>query len=202
MLHVEMDADGQTRRMGYAPYLDYRPLAEDEPGWQHILARPECTWIKGNLEEKAKTYAIREIVPEHLKEVRDAGLELIGKTRAAVQDRLTKEIAHWDRRAEELKAQEQAGKQGARLNSGEARRRADDMRARLDNRRQELELEALISPLPPVVLGGVLVVPKGLIDLMQGRAPAMVDAESREEQNGHCSEGPRDRHGNRTEDGL
>ena len=176
MLHVEMDADGQTRRMGYAPYLDYRPLAEDEPGWQRILARPECVWIRGNLEEEAKTYVIREIVPEHLGEVRDARLELIAKTRAAVQDRLTKEIAHWDRRAEELKAQEQAGKKGARLNSGEARRRADDMRARLDRRRQELELEALISPLPPVVLGGVLVVPKGLIDLMKGHAPAMVDA--------------------------
>ena len=45
--------------------------------------------------------------------------------------------------------------QGARLNSGETRKRADDMRARLDSRPQELELEALISPLPPVALGGV-----------------------------------------------
>ena len=138
----------------------------------------ECAWIKGDLEKQAKTYAIREIVPEHLGEIREAGLELIEKTRAAVQDRLTKEIAHWDRRAEELKAQEQAGKQGARLNSGEARRRADDMRARLDSRLQELELEALISPFPPVVLGGVLVVPKGLIDLMKGRTPEAGDAKS------------------------
>lgn len=178
MLHVEMDADGQTRQMGYAPYLDYRPLAEDEPSWQDILARPECAWIKGDLEEKAKTCAIGEIVPEHLDEIRGARLELIEKTRAAVQDRLTKEIAHWDRRAEELKAQERAGKQGARLNSGEARRRADDMRTRLDRRLQELELEALISPLPPVALGGVLVVPKGLIDLMKGRVPEAGDAQS------------------------
>ncbi len=178
MLHVEMDADGQTRQMGYAPYLDYRPLAEDEPSWQDILARPECAWIKGDLEEKAKTCAIREIVPEHLGEIRDASLELIEKTRAAVQDRLTKEIAHWDRRAEELKAQERAGKQGARLNSGEARRRADDMRTRLDRRLQELELETLISPLPPVALGGVLVAPKGLIDLMKGRIPEADDAQS------------------------
>ena len=178
MLHVEMDADGKTRQMGYAPYLDYRPLAEDEPSWQDILARPECAWIKGNLEEQAKTYAIGKIVPEHLDEIRGARLELIEKTQAAVQDRLTKEIAHWDYRAEELKAQEQAGKQGARLNSGEARRRADDMRTRLDRRLQELELESLISPLPPVVLGGVLVVPKGLIALMKGRVPEAGDAQS------------------------
>ena len=31
MLYVEMDADGHTRHLQYAPYLDYRPLAEGEP---------------------------------------------------------------------------------------------------------------------------------------------------------------------------
>ncbi len=178
MLHVEMDADGQTRRMGCAPYLDYRPLAEGEPSWRRILERPECAWVRSDLEEKAKAYAIGKIVPEHLGEIREARLELIDKTRAAVQDRLTKEIAHWDRRAEELKAQERAGKQGARLNSGEARKRADDMRARLGRRLRELDLEAVISPLPPVARGGALVVPKGLIDQMLGRPPEAGDAQS------------------------
>ena len=170
MLHVEMDADGRIRHMGYAPYLDYRPLAGDEPEWRRILERPECAWIQGPLEEQAKAYAIEKVVPGHLEDVRGDRLALIAKTRAAVQDRLTKEIAHWDRRAEELKAQERAGKQGARLNSGEARRRADDMRGRLDNRLRELDLEAVISPLPPVVRGGALVAPRGLIERMQGRA--------------------------------
>lgn len=65
------------------------------------------------------------------------------------------------------KLQEQAGKVGARLNSGEARRRADNLRARLQKRLEELRLEAQISPLPPVVLGGLLVIPKGLIDAMR-----------------------------------
>ena len=54
-------------------------------------------------------------------------LALIAKTEAAVKDRLTKEITYWDHRAEELKLQEQAGKPNARLNSGEARKRADDL---------------------------------------------------------------------------
>ena len=97
---------------------------------------------------------------------------LIAKTEAAVKDRLTKEINYWDHRAEELKLQEQAGKTGARLNSGEARKRADMLQARLRKRLEELKLEAQISPLPPVVLGGLLVVPKGLVDAMCGREPA------------------------------
>ena len=172
MLYVELDADGVTRHVHYAPYLDYRPLAEDDPGVASILDRPECAWIDRELEKKAEGYAVANVVPEHLTEVRTARLALIAKTEAAVKDRLTKEINYWDHRAEELKVQEQAGKTGARLNSGEARRRADTLQARLRKRLEELKLEAQISPLPPIVLGGLLVIPKGLIDAMGGREAA------------------------------
>jgi len=86
-----------------------------------------------------------------------------------VKDRLTKEITYWDHRAEQLKLQEQAGKPNARLNSGEARKRADNLQGRLQKRLEELKLEAQISPLPPVVLGGLLVVPMGLINAMIGQ---------------------------------
>ena len=44
-----------------------------------------------------------------------------------MKDRLTKEITYWDHRAEQLKLQEQAGKPNAKLNSGEARKRADEL---------------------------------------------------------------------------
>ena len=169
MLYVELDADGVTRHVHYAPYLDYRPLAEDDPGLEQILERPQCAWIARDMEKKAQGYAVANVVPEHLAEVRDAKLALITKTEVAVKDRLTKEITYWDHRAEQLKLQEQAGKTGARLNSGEARKRADTMQTRLQKRLEELRLEAQISPLPPVVLGGLLVVPKGLIDEIRGR---------------------------------
>ena len=166
MLYVEMDSPGATRNVHYAPYLDYRPLTAEEPTCETILDRPECKWIKRELEQKAQGYAIANIVPEHLAEVRSRKLELIAKTEAAVKDRLTKEITHWDHRAEELKLQEQAGKPNARLNSGEARKRADNLQGRLHKRLEELKLEANISPLPPVILGGLLVVPIGLIKAM------------------------------------
>ena len=169
MLYVELDAEGAARHMHYAPYLDYRPLAEDDPGPERIIDRPECAWIDRDMENKAQGYAVAKVVPEHLAEVRDAKLALIARTEAAVKDRLTKEITYWDHRAEQLKAQEQAGKTGARLNSGEARKRADNLQARLHKRLEELRLEARIAPLPPVVLGGLLVVPKGLVDEIAGR---------------------------------
>ncbi len=169
MLYVEIDAAGNARHLHYAPYLDYRPLAQDEPSVEAILERPECAWINREMEQGAQSYAVAHVVPEHLAQVRDPKRALIAKTEAAVKDRLTKEISYWDHRAEQLKLQEKAGASGARLNSDEARKRADTLQARLHKRLQELQLEAQLSPLPPVVLGGLLVVPQGLVDAMVGR---------------------------------
>ena len=81
-----------------------------------------------------QAYAVADVVPEHLTEVRAAKLALIAKTEAAVKDRLTKELA----------LEEGAGKTGAHLNSGEARRRADMLQRRLQKRLQELKRDAQI----------------------------------------------------------
>ncbi len=169
VLYVELDADGVTRHLHYAPYLDHRPLADGEPAVDTILARHECAWIGRDLEAKAQGHAVAHVVPEHLAEVRDARVALVAKTEAAVKDRLTKEISYWDHRAEQLKLEEEVGKTGARLNSGEARRRADTLQVRLQKRLADLKRDGQIAPRPPVVLGGLLVVPRGLIDKMAGR---------------------------------
>ena len=176
MLYIELDADGATHHVNYAPYLDYRPLAKGEPTVEAILNRPECTWITRELEKKAQGHAIVNVVPEHLAEVRGPKLKLIAKTEAAVKERLTKEITYWDHRAEQLKLLEQAGRTGNRLNSGEARKRADLLQGRLQKRLEDLKLEAQISPLPPVVLGGMLIVPKGLLTAMTGQGAAISTA--------------------------
>src|SRR5574337_1094818 len=172
MLYVEADAAGQARHLHYAPYLDYRPLLPTEPAAAAILARPEGAWIGSGLEQQAMRHAIAHVVPEHLQEVRGQRLAWIDKTRAAVKDRLTKEIAYWDLRAQQIQQQEANGRANARLNSQEARRRADELQARLQKRLQQLDLEAHITAVPPVLVGGVVVVPAGLLAVMAGRSPA------------------------------
>ena len=169
VLYVEMEVNGTTRHLYYAPYLDYRPLADDEPDVATLLAQPEAAWITRELESRAQGHAITQVVPEHVREVRERRLGWVDKTRTAVKDRLTKEIAYWDHRAEQLKLQKQAGRAGARLNAQEARRRADDLQARLSRRLADLDREAQISALPPVVLGAVAVMPLGLVAQVAGR---------------------------------
>lgn len=166
MQFVEIDAEGHARHAGHAPYLDYRPLRDEE---KDLLAPVlDQAWLAGDVESLAVSHAVRELVPQHFEEVRRRKAELVAKTMAAVKDRLTKEINHWDHRAEELKLQEQAGRVNARINSAKARQRADELQARLQKRMRELEEEGNLSPLPPVVLGGVLVVPGGFLARLKG----------------------------------
>ncbi len=172
ILCLELDAAGNKHHIHYAPYLDYRPVAADEPGIAEILARPECAWITPEVEQQARAHAIARAVPAHIEEVRGERQRRVDKTRAAVKERLKREIHHWDHRANQLKEQEAAGKVNARLNSQEARRRADDLDGRLRQRTAELDLEALISALPPVVVGGLVIVPAGLLAAMAGQSLA------------------------------
>lgn len=162
MQFVEINAAGETKSVGSAPFLNYEPLVD---GYKSVIESILNTdWLRGDLESSIRAYAAQTLVPKHLQEVKTRREESIAKTEAAVRDRLTKEIQYWDRRAEDLKAQEQAGKTNARLNSDLARRRADDLQARLQKRMEELEQERHISAAPPVVLGGALIIPAGLLD--------------------------------------
>jgi len=165
---VEMDANGRAKMAGYAPYLDYRPITDEER--RLVESELAASWLRDNVEEKAVSYAIEHLVPKHFGEVKRFREELVAKTAAAVKDRLTKEINYWDHRAEELKAQEQAGRVNARLNSAKARERANELEGRLRRRLEELEQEQRLSPLPPVVVGGALVVPIALIRRLKGES--------------------------------
>ena len=165
MQFVEIDEHKLARTAGYAPYLDYRPLNEDERNLlPDILS---AGWLKEDLEAQATGYAIENLVAEHLEEVRSRKEKLLTRMEAAVKDRLTKEIAYWDHRAEDLRLQEQAGKT-PKLNSAMARRRADDLQQRLEKRMAELAGERLLSPAAPLIIGGALIVPIGLVNKLKG----------------------------------
>lgn len=178
MQYVEIDEEGNTQNAGYAPYLNYRPLREQEqPFIDPVL---EQGWRSNDLESQATKYAIAHLMPEHLREVKQRKEELIIKTMKAVRERLTKEIYYWDQQAEQLKQQEAAGKVNAKINSAKARARADELESRLQRRLTELEQERKLSPLPPVVVGGALVIPIGFLQRVQGRRQSAAELFARE----------------------
>jgi superfamily II DNA or RNA helicase len=157
---VEVDETGKFRDAGMAPYLDYRGASDGERS--ALTPVVEGEWLKKEWEHDVMGFALRDLVPPHVAEVKRQRLALLDKVEGEVRARLQKEINYWDHRAEDLKAQESAGKktklpwQNAR---DRAERLADRLRARLDS----LKAERAISPRPPRVVGGALVVSAGLL---------------------------------------
>jgi hypothetical protein len=175
---VTVDPSGVARHAGWAPYLDCRPATGDEL----TLLRPvvEGDWVRKDLESSAFEHGV-ELARAHLDEVRRRTLDRVEKTASAVRDRLTTQIQHWDHRANQLKERELAGRlPRSGMNSAKARQRADELQARLKRRLEELDAERQLSPLPPVVSGGALVIPAGLLAAHLGAAPTEVADHARE----------------------
>lgn len=157
---VEIKKNGETISAGFAPYLDYRTPNENER--QLVLsALQNETWLKNDVEDIAVSYAIQKIIPKHLSEVRERKKVLLDKMESAVKERLTSEIRYWDFRANELREKESPDKRNAKLNADQASRRSEELTARLEKRLSEIAQERKITAMPPVVVGGVLIAPKG-----------------------------------------
>jgi SNF2 family DNA or RNA helicase len=175
---VSVDRNGNGSPGGYAPYLDHRPVTPDEL----VTCKPILgeDWLSGpGLERRALDYGIEHIVPQHLAEVAARTDERAERTITAVRTRLSREINYWDQRAAVLKEQAAAGRQ-PKMNPERAQARADELAARMRRRLAELEEERQLQALPPVLVGGALVVPAGLLASLGDPEAATVSRFARE----------------------
>ena len=174
--YIEIPKGGEPSSVGQAPYLDYRPIRDEERAMAEKVAAGE--WITTALTNTARSYAIEHLAQVHYQEVSGIVTNRVQKVRTAVRERLEKEIRYWDGRVHTLKTKELAGKSTGGFTSGHARNFADDLEARLDRRNRELDQELDLSNHPPAVVGGALIVPQGMLEVEN---PALsVDQESRD----------------------
>ncbi|MBM4953952.1 DUF3883 domain-containing protein [Vibrio parahaemolyticus] len=173
---VEIDEKSNAINAGWAPHLDLQPIdAYDLKLVSDVLNSP---WLNNNLEALALNHASQELVPEHYAEVKDRRERQANKTLAAVNDRLVKEINYWSDRYIKLQDDVNAGKQ-PRMQPEMARRRVDELTARLQQRKTELEALKNVVSSTPVVMGGALVIPQGVLAYRKGETQFSVDAEAR-----------------------
>ena len=162
---VRVNPDGSTSFAGWAPHLDLEPVTVSEQSLlKEVLNAP---WIHVNQEQRAIALAANTLVPEHFREVSDRRVAHVDKTLAAVNERLSKEIAFWTDRWIKLKHDLEAGKD-LRMNVENARRMVTDLEGRLENRKKELQSMRHVVNGTPIVLGGALVVPAGLMRKIRG----------------------------------
>lgn len=162
---VEVGPDLVFRQAGAAPYLDYRGATEPERA--ALTPEIEAAWLKQDWEALVTRFAIETVAPAHLAEVKRHRLPLVAKIEAEVKARLMKEIRFWDARSEELRAKERAGKK-TRLSAGQAEDRANRLGDRLKARMLHLQAERTLFSQPPVLKGGALVIPRGLLRKLTG----------------------------------
>ena len=152
---------GEAVNAGIAPHLNLRPAKAEEIHLVQDLL--DADWLRSDIEKTAINYATIDLAQKHISEVRARRLPEIDKVEQEVRARLKKEINYWDARAFELKEEERAGKK-TRINWQNAERRAEDLAERLKRRTLLIEQERFISAQPPRVRGGMVVIPKGLLE--------------------------------------
>ena len=166
--YVEVDQHGTARDPGAEPYLEYATLTAEQ---QALLAGHLGTaWAGPAAESVARDWAIEHLAGPHLESVDAVVQDRVERVSEAVRVRLEAEIRYWDRRTNEIKTQEIAGGK-PKLNSGLARRRADELAARLLRRRAELASEADLHSSPPTVVAAAVIVPEGLLEELAGATP-------------------------------
>ena len=165
MQFVEIDPQGGAINAGWAPHLDLEPLAPADMALiEDVLAAP---WIAKDLEQVALAHASTHLVPEHFDEVRTRREKSVDKTLTAVHERLVKEISYWSDRYIKLQDDIAAGKD-VRLTLENVRRTIDDLTARRESREKELLAMRHVISATPVVVGGALVIPAGLLAQRKG----------------------------------
>jgi len=158
---ASIDKSGKATNAGIAPHLNLRPATANEI--KLVEDKLHEDWLRQDLEKAAVRFATVELAQHHVGEVKARRLPEIAKVEQEVRSRLKKEINFWDNRAAELREDERAGKK-TRLNWQNAQRRAEDIADRLKRRLELLEKERFISSQPPRVRGGMVVVPRGLLN--------------------------------------
>jgi hypothetical protein len=173
---VALDRQNQPTNSGWAPHLDLVPIdLADESLIADVLQSP---WLSNNLEALALEYASRKLVPDHYDEIRKRRERHVDKVLTAVNERLVKEINHWSDRYIKLTEDVAAGRQ-PRLQPENARRRVEELTARLEQRTRELETMRNVVSSTPVVIGGALVIPQGLLAQRKGETTFCANAVAR-----------------------
>jgi len=180
MQFVEIDPQGSAINAGWAPHLDLESIDKADMALiEDVLGGP---WLNGidarNLEQMALAHASISLVPEHFDEVRSRREKHVDKTLVAVHERLVKEINYWSDRYIKFQDDFAAGKD-VRLTLENVRRTIDDLTARRESREKELLGMRHVISATPVVAGGALVIPAGLLAQRKGQSGWTADAAAR-----------------------
>ncbi len=173
---VSIDEQGLALNAGWAPHLDLQPINDADR--QRVGDILQAAWLNNDLDALALKHASQQLVPEHYTEIKNRRERQASKIHAAVRERLVKEINYQQDRYLKLKADVEVGKKPS-MAPEQFRRKAEELTARLAQRERELEAMKNVVSSTPVIIGGALLIPQGLLAYRKGESQFVVDAAAR-----------------------
>jgi len=173
---VRVPQHGTPVDAGYAPHTGLRAASDAE---RSLVADVlSSSWLSVELQDKAYAFASDVIAAEHFREVKSSKEAHAERVLAAVHERLTKEINHWENRYLDLQDQVAKGKQ-PKVQLDNTRQKINELSERLAARKKQLEQQRAVVSATPLVLGAALVIPQGLLEVRRGNTTYSIDAEAR-----------------------
>jgi superfamily II DNA or RNA helicase len=162
---IEIDGDSEGSISNMAPYLDFSaPTAIEARQVAELVAS-----LRESLTDEGtvRRWAVELGASSTLQEKKLLAEQIRDKTRLQILERLNKEINHWDTEHNRLLYVEDKGKSGS-ISAATAFQRARHLEVRRDNRVLQLEREASLLAVPPLVRAAAIVVPSRLLESSVG----------------------------------
>lgn len=169
--YAYVDSLGTVTPAGPAPYLDC-VAAPDTPA---VATTRQLPWL-ADAEDRANSWIITTQLPEYLAEVQPRRAAELAKCRDLVVKRLEGERDRMLLDAAVAAEKEQAGEKPKESAEG-LNRKAVELDARLRNRLELLDKQALMSTKPPRIVTAALVLPVAMVD---GELPASAPIHAKE----------------------
>ena len=173
---VELTEKGTSVNAGWAPHLDLVPI--DNTDRLLIGDALSAPWMNDDCDKLALDYASQQLAPDHYQEVKTRITHQADKILGAVNERLVKEINYWSDRYIKLTDDVKAGKQ-PRIQPDNAKKRVEELTARLQQRKAEIEQMKSVVSNTPVIVGGACIIPQGLLAQRRGDTTFTVNAAAR-----------------------
>ena len=169
--YAYVDSLGTVTPAGPAPYLDC-VAAPDTPA---VAAARQLPWL-ADAEDRANSWIITTQLPEYLAEVQPRRAAELAKCRDLVVKRLEGERDRMLLDAAVAAEKEQAGER-PKESAESLNRKAVELDARLRNRLELLDKQALMSTKPPRIVTAALILPIAMVD---GELPASAPIHAKE----------------------
>jgi SNF2 family DNA or RNA helicase len=158
---IEVAIDSSATLLNIAPYLDFDPATDE----QLEQIRQMISQIPLGDEDLsiARRRAVELGLVANLEIRRQDAADLQRRTQLQILERLNKEINHWDTEHNRLLYKEDKGKSGL-ITAKSAFERARHLEKRREARLEEVEREATLVALAPIVRTGAIIVPGKLLE--------------------------------------